>query len=133
MVEEMYVQEAKDESEEPNGDQPATASATAQIPTSHPTTTTTTTAVTHAKRSEINVHENDPSFVSFNTSETHPLPTSSAAAPTAAMHDTEACRKQPAGIRFVTSSGDVSLTLGLRHAGNVPEKSSFSVREFDSC
>ncbi|XP_076930799.1 BEL1-like homeodomain protein 2 [Bidens hawaiensis] len=28
-------------------------------------------------------------------------------------------------IRFGTSSGDVSLTLGLRHAGNLPEKASF--------
>ncbi|KAI3726232.1 hypothetical protein L1987_66029 [Smallanthus sonchifolius] len=28
-------------------------------------------------------------------------------------------------IRFGTASGDVSLTLGLRHAGNMPEKASF--------
>ncbi|KAF5791827.1 putative transcription factor Homeodomain-TALE-BEL family [Helianthus annuus] len=28
-------------------------------------------------------------------------------------------------IRFGTTSGDVSLTLGLRHAGNLPEKASF--------
>lgn len=33
-------------------------------------------------------------------------------------------------IRFGTTTGDVSLTLGLRHAGNMPEKSSFSVRDF---
>ncbi|KAL4369552.1 hypothetical protein GQ457_05G006720 [Hibiscus cannabinus] len=39
-------------------------------------------------------------------------------------------------IRLVgtTSTGDVSLTLGLRHAGNMPEKtSSFSVRDFEGC
>lgn len=38
-------------------------------------------------------------------------------------------------IRFgTTTAGDVSLTLGLRHAGNMPEKSStFSVRDFGSC
>lgn len=38
-------------------------------------------------------------------------------------------------IRFgTTSAGDVSLTLGLRHAGNMPEKSpSFSVRDFGGC
>ncbi|KAL3525760.1 hypothetical protein ACH5RR_014132 [Cinchona calisaya] len=40
-------------------------------------------------------------------------------------------------IRFGTSAGDVSLTLGLRHgAGNLPEKSSnatFSVRDFRGC
>ncbi|KAG5089537.1 hypothetical protein AAZX31_01G166800 [Glycine max] len=33
-------------------------------------------------------------------------------------------------IRFGTTPGDVSLTLGLRHAGNMPEKSPFSVRDF---
>ncbi|KAB2051645.1 hypothetical protein ES319_A12G068500v1 [Gossypium barbadense] len=33
-------------------------------------------------------------------------------------------------IRFGTTTGDVSLTLGLRHAGNMPENtSSFSVRD----
>ncbi|KAK8606795.1 hypothetical protein V6N13_052552 [Hibiscus sabdariffa] len=38
-------------------------------------------------------------------------------------------------IRLVgTTTGDVSLTLGLRHAGNMPEKSSsFSVRDFEGC
>lgn len=36
-------------------------------------------------------------------------------------------------IRFGTSAGDVSLTLGLRHAGNLPEKSTFSVRDFGGC
>lgn len=33
-------------------------------------------------------------------------------------------------IRFGTAAGDVSLTLGLRHAGNMPEKTPFSVRDF---
>ncbi|XP_061351947.1 BEL1-like homeodomain protein 4 [Gastrolobium bilobum] len=33
-------------------------------------------------------------------------------------------------IRFGTTAGDVSLTLGLRHAGNIPEKTTFSVRDF---
>eukprot|EP00257_Ricinus_communis_P018133 XP_015576757.1 BEL1-like homeodomain protein 4 [Ricinus communis] len=42
-------------------------------------------------------------------------------------------------IRFGTTTaaaGDVSLTLGLRHAGNMPEKntaSAFSVRDFGNC
>ncbi|CAK9315212.1 unnamed protein product [Citrullus colocynthis] len=38
-------------------------------------------------------------------------------------------------IRFGTTAGDVSLTLGLRHAGNIPDKtSSFSLRsEFGGC
>ncbi|MQL77039.1 hypothetical protein Taro_009441 [Colocasia esculenta] len=34
--------------------------------------------------------------------------------------------------RFGTS-GDVSLTLGLRHAGNMPEKGPFSARDFQGC
>ncbi|KAF7809763.1 BEL1-like homeodomain protein 4 [Senna tora] len=34
-------------------------------------------------------------------------------------------------IRFGTTAGDVSLTLGLRHAGNIPDKAApFSVRDF---
>lgn len=36
-------------------------------------------------------------------------------------------------IRFGTTAGDVSLTLGLRHAGNLPEKTTFSVRDFGGC
>ncbi|GMI86426.1 BEL1-like homeodomain 2, SAWTOOTH 1 [Hibiscus trionum] len=37
-------------------------------------------------------------------------------------------------IRFGTTAGDVSLTLGLRHAGNMPDKaSSFSVTDFGGC
>ncbi|KAF5958175.1 hypothetical protein HYC85_005400 [Camellia sinensis] len=36
-------------------------------------------------------------------------------------------------IRFGPTGGDVSLTLGLRHAGNLPEKSPFSVRDFGAC
>ncbi|XP_010254984.1 PREDICTED: BEL1-like homeodomain protein 4 [Nelumbo nucifera] len=36
-------------------------------------------------------------------------------------------------VRFGTTTGDVSLTLGLQHAGNLPEKSRFSVRDFGGC
>lgn len=36
-------------------------------------------------------------------------------------------------IRFGTTAGDVSLTLGLRHAGNLPDKGNFSVRDFAGC
>eukprot|EP00262_Sarcandra_glabra_P002221 TRINITY_DN1248_c1_g1_i1.p1 TRINITY_DN1248_c1_g1~~TRINITY_DN1248_c1_g1_i1.p1 ORF type:complete len:787 (+),score=140.68 TRINITY_DN1248_c1_g1_i1:399-2759(+) len=39
----------------------------------------------------------------------------------------------PTLVGFGTTSGDVSLTLGLRHAGNLPEKSRFSVRDFGGC
>ncbi|KAE8707716.1 BEL1-like homeodomain protein 6 [Hibiscus syriacus] len=37
-------------------------------------------------------------------------------------------------LRFGTTAGDVSLTLGLRHAENMPDKaSSFSVTDFGGC
>lgn len=38
-------------------------------------------------------------------------------------------------VRFGTTTGDVSLTLGLRHAGNIPDNNpSFSLRsEFGGC
>lgn len=37
-------------------------------------------------------------------------------------------------ISFGTTAGDVSLTLGLHHAGNMPDHtSSFSVRDFGDC
>ncbi|KAF8405154.1 hypothetical protein HHK36_010053 [Tetracentron sinense] len=36
-------------------------------------------------------------------------------------------------IRFGNPTGDVSLTLGLRHAGNLPENSLYSVRDFGGC
>lgn len=39
----------------------------------------------------------------------------------------------PTLISFGTTAGDVSLTLGLRHAGNLPEKNPFSVGDFGSC
>ncbi|KAK4791797.1 hypothetical protein SAY86_032210 [Trapa natans] len=40
---------------------------------------------------------------------------------------------QAAVMRFGTTAGDVSLTLGLRHAGNMQEKNSFQVTEFRGC
>ncbi|OVA04570.1 POX domain [Macleaya cordata] len=36
-------------------------------------------------------------------------------------------------LRFGTTMGDVSLTLGLRHAGNIPENSRYTVRDFGGC
>ncbi|KAI3462801.1 hypothetical protein Pfo_019464 [Paulownia fortunei] len=168
MVEDMYQQEAKDETEEQEGDQSSSTSPAnnAQTPTPHPTTTTTTTITTSTtsftpspgKRSEINAHENDPSFVAINSqyfsenqaklqhpnnNVSHPGATASPAAAQsfpAAMHETDTWQKYPTSagvestlIRFGTGAGDVSLTLGLRHAGNPPEKSPFSVRDFGSC
>ncbi|KAM0055377.1 putative transcription factor Homeodomain-TALE-BEL family [Helianthus debilis subsp. tardiflorus] len=65
--------------------------------------------------------------------------TTTAPPPFPATHEADACRRDDAAdmgstlIRFGTTASDVSLTLGLRHAGNLPEKTSYSVREFGGC
>ncbi|PIN21516.1 Transcription factor MEIS1 [Handroanthus impetiginosus] len=154
MVEDMYQQEAKEDTTLDPDHRDQTAAAAAQTPTSNPATTATTTCTTAItpppapKRSEINAPENDPSFIAINTqcfSDNHPnnsnvsaAPASSSAAaqPFPAMHEpnhTTNADIESTLIRFGTSSGDVSLTLGLRHAGNLPEKSQFSVRDFGGC
>ncbi|KAL2252321.1 UNVERIFIED_CONTAM: BEL1-like homeodomain protein 2 [Sesamum indicum] len=162
MVEEMYQQEAKEDTEQRERDQSSTSTGpahNAQTPTPpHPSTTTTTTTTTGAAaftpppggRSEINAHESDPSFVAINAhcfsenqaklqhvaKNNDSLP--AGATPLAAASSTTA---QPASraalnagiesrvMRFGTGAGDVSLTLGLRHAGNPTEKGSFTVRD----
>ncbi|KAI3503169.1 hypothetical protein L1887_31606 [Cichorium endivia] len=79
---------------------------------------------------------NIPSTTTGNTSAVPPSFT--------ATHDADTCRRGsiPGNdateigstlIRFGTTAGDVSLTLGLRHAGNLPEKTSFTVRDFGGC
>ncbi|XP_057768470.1 BEL1-like homeodomain protein 2 isoform X1 [Salvia miltiorrhiza] len=99
MVEEMYLQEAKDHSN------PTTTTAAAAADTSPP-----------PALAKINVLESDPSSVSFNTSENH-TDTNHASSPTAAPPHCFPPGVDPAIVRFGTSSGDVSLTLGLRHSG----------------
>ncbi|XP_077233218.1 BEL1-like homeodomain 4 [Tasmannia lanceolata] len=159
MVEEMYQQESKEDEDErdpdegKNQNQNQNQEQKAQTPK--------TMAETGAgKRSEINALENDPSQqhainrqrFSENQANiiddhqtgkeimgqmTHDLDTQRAG-----IDDT--CRLNefgttgngaplgPTRVRFGTT-GDVSLTLGLRHAGNLPEKTRFSVRDFGGC
>lgn len=149
MVEEMYQQEAKDDS----GNEQSSGSAHTPTPAAA-ATTSATTAITPPppKRSENSgaVPETDPSFIAINRqcftdNQANPsgagAASSSAARPFPAMQEAE--MQQPSGnnaenigstlIRFGASAGDVSLTLGLRHAGNLPEKSPFSVRDFGGC
>ncbi|KAL0461509.1 UNVERIFIED_CONTAM: BEL1-like homeodomain protein 2 [Sesamum latifolium] len=166
MVEEMYQQEAKEDTEQRERDQSSTSTGpahNAQTPTPpHPTTTTTATTVAAAftpppgGRSEINAHENDPSFVAINAhcfsenqaklqqhvaKNNDSLPagaTPLAAAASSATAQPASRAALNAGIesrvmRFGTSAGDVSLTLGLRHAGNPTEKGSFTVRDHFGC
>lgn len=93
-------------------------------------TAATPITVTSSKRSQINATDSDPSIVAINSfSENHAtFPTNT--------HDPDDCRRGNFSgdgtthmgstmIRFGTTSGDVSLTLGLRHAGNLPENTHF--------
>lgn len=101
------------------------------------------------RSSDINAYENDPSSLLLPSSSYSNVATASAAAPissyggSAAFSAVATCQQGVGGfddadmdgvnvIRFGTNpTGDVSLTLGLRHAGNMPDKDpSFCVREF---
>ncbi|XP_047960182.1 BEL1-like homeodomain protein 4 [Salvia hispanica] len=125
MVEEMYQQEAKDEPE--GNEQDRDQSSGSATPT-----TTTPPPISAAP-------ENDPSFIAINR-QCYTDNNGASASTSAAADD---CRDmQVAGsadnigstvIRFGANAGDVSLTLGLRHAGNLPEKSPFSIRDFGGC
>ncbi|XP_071701740.1 BEL1-like homeodomain protein 2 [Rutidosis leptorrhynchoides] len=79
----------------------------------------------YTKRSEFNDPENDPSILAINTqtssSEIHATAMSPSFPDT--VDDTSDDIGSSTLIRFGTTSGDVSLTLGLRHAGNLPETS----------
>lgn len=131
----------------------------AQTPTTASTATTvltpTTTTTSGNKRSHIiNASESDPSLVAINTPP-HPFSESDfpAASEAAPPPFDDSCRHRGSLIntadygttnldhhhnhnigstliRFGTTAGDVSLTLGLRHAGNIPDKAPFSVRDF---
>ncbi|XAR73919.1 hypothetical protein NMG60_11008045 [Bertholletia excelsa] len=137
---------------------PSSVAVTATVsPSAAPTLAATTT-----RRSEINALDSDPSGIAinrqcFSENQANPSPSSTATLPAAsghqfpAVHESDACRRMIGSeygtatgtdstadmgstlIRFGTTGGDVSLTLGLRHAGNLPEQSHFSVRDFGAC
>lgn len=143
MVEEMYQQEAKEREEEeaeenenqqqqqqqrrqqqtnnndtkPNNNENNFTVITAQTPT--------TMTLTH--------HESDSSFLPSIAAASHGG--SDAFTVATCQQDVSDFHVDDGGvnvIRFGTKqSGDVSLTLGLRHSGNIPDKNtSFSVRDF---
>ncbi|KAK4346553.1 hypothetical protein RND71_032892 [Anisodus tanguticus] len=113
-----------------------------------PAETATATAaitVTSGKRSQINGHDSDPSLSAINS---HISFSENQASFPTNIHDPDpsaaACRRgnffsgddnygttpntdnmESTMIRFGTTTGDVSLTLGLRHAGNLPENTHF--------
>ncbi|KAF5779405.1 hypothetical protein HanRHA438_Chr12g0570401 [Helianthus annuus] len=160
MVEEMYQKESNEEEEgDHNQDQDldehnninynktgpsssssssAAAAQTPMPPLPPPPTYTTTSTATPARRPEFNDPENDPSILAINTQNCF----SENQATTVITGNTFPAKHDHADvgstmIRFgtatATATGDVSLTLGLRQAGNLPEKSSFSVRDFGGC
>ncbi|KAK2411080.1 homeobox protein BEL1 protein [Trifolium repens] len=126
--------------------------------TSTPSSTTTPQPTSNNKRSNniiINANENDPSLTpiinnrqpfSENQAATQKTIVSEVAPPISdSMAIDDTCRhgsfvtadygstSADTLIRFgTTTSGDVSLTLGLRHAGNLPDKTSppFSLTDF---
>ncbi|KAK8685997.1 hypothetical protein V6N13_125025 [Hibiscus sabdariffa] len=125
MVEEMYQQETKAEGDDNNNTERERKSSN-NAQTSTPSTTPA------GKRSQINATENDPSLIAINTaqcfSENQSNPTTEVAPPTSQPFTT-AAHGVVAGtttggnadigstlIRLGTTAGDVSLTLGLRHA-----------------
>ncbi|KAL3833412.1 hypothetical protein ACJIZ3_008148 [Penstemon smallii] len=142
MVEEMYQQEAKDETHDDQEDhiRDHSTSSSVQIPPA--TSSTTTAAAAAAITPPPPPSENDPSFVAAIN---RPQQQQQQQQSFPVMQDADTCRNPVSAdmestlIRFGTSAGDVSLTLGLRHAGNLPEKSSsttptpFSVRDFGGC
>ncbi|KAJ8549982.1 hypothetical protein K7X08_033689 [Anisodus acutangulus] len=108
-------------------------------------TATINTTVASDKRSQINAPENNPSIVAMNR---HCLHESSSMAPQTnfpSIQDSDDILSRREGvsggeygttnmansetgstmIRFGTTAGDVSLTLGLRHAGILPENTHF--------
>ncbi|XP_027345650.1 BEL1-like homeodomain protein 4 isoform X2 [Abrus precatorius] len=132
------------------------STATAPPPTASPPTTIATAPT--GKRSDINAQDSDPSLAAINnrhqanSTATTVAATASEVVPPSELpphnNTDETCRHgslvtttdygtasatSDIGstlIRFGTTAGDVSLTLGLRHAGNMPEKTPFSVRDF---
>ncbi|PSS21351.1 BEL1-like homeodomain protein 4 [Actinidia chinensis var. chinensis] len=160
MVEDMYQQESKEESLEREWDQNTSGHAQTPTPTSTTTTATAKRFQINAQESDpslvaINTQCFPENAMSNTIVATATLPTTTATViqsfPT--IHEGDRCHRSsmPGAdygttattsidgdigstfTRFGTARGDVSLTLGLRHAGNPPERRTFSVRDFGDC
>ncbi|KAL3616440.1 hypothetical protein CASFOL_039830 [Castilleja foliolosa] len=138
MVEEMYQQEAKDDDVADQHDDHDHGDKYDHIAAQNPTPYIVAPAAVPASATSaaINVHhENDASFMA-DSNFANPAAGATAEHSFPAMHEPGNNSDDIEGtlIRFGTSTaGDVSLTLGLRHAGNLPEKGHFSVRDFGGC
>ncbi|WCJ30992.1 BEL1-like homeodomain 2 [Euphorbia peplus] len=160
MVEEMYQAESKDREDDGNEERKQNNTNVTHLnPSSTPpppplitSPTTATSATTGGGKRSTNTNENDPSHLQpinsqcINFPETQATNTTIvnnssaieevAPPPPPQYHDMEddTCQYGGTTIRFGTT-GDVSLTLGLRHAGNMSDQktSAFSVRDFGNC
>ncbi|CAN7136809.1 unnamed protein product [Brassica rapa subsp. narinosa] len=147
MVEEMYQQEAKEREEEELGENKKedyqhqrrhqqTNNKDTKPNESNFTLVQTITAQTPTTTMMTSTpHENDPSSLPPSTSVANApsLGVSGAFTVSTCQQDVSDFHVEDGVIRFGTKqAGDVSLTLGLRHTGNMPDNKnpSFSVRDF---
>lgn len=155
MVEDMYQQESKEEGEdddiETNAQTPMQSTPIATTTSS--TFTSTPPSATVVMRSEMNAPESDPSILAINTNFSDNQPPTHLYSSSNTPLSTVTCRRgdpeyvtagsnaddisNNTGSTLISfganTTGDVSLTLGLRHVGNMPEKNPFSVRDFGGC
>ncbi|KAF3676010.1 hypothetical protein FXO37_05544 [Capsicum annuum] len=143
MVEDMYQREAIEDDDDM---QNQNSTNNAQTPTSNIITNSNTQTFASDEKSPSNAPENDPSIVALNSHISSSMPTQTTNFPTIQDSDdtlprggavsgggeygtTNVANNSEIGstmIRFGTAvAGDVSLTLGLRHAGNLPEDTHF--------
>lgn len=121
MVEDMYQQEETEEREAFHAQTPTPCTNITTATTSTPTAqdfAATLTTTPPASRSDIimsNMADNDFSHLAINTQQQRFIGTATANADTGS-----------GAVKFGTTgtTGDVSLTLGLRHTGNMPENNS---------
>ncbi|KAH9611543.1 hypothetical protein KSS87_005158 [Heliosperma pusillum] len=125
MVEDMYQQEAKDEDDDDHIDQDddQTTSSNTNIPT---------TQQPQQQQEQQQLQQQQQQQPQDSTTLESQQPDFLQGVDVSSQFDEEA--DPTTMIRFGNTTGDVSLTLGLRHAGNAaPEKSDhFSVRDFGS-
>ncbi|URD99557.1 Homeodomain protein JUBEL1 [Musa troglodytarum] len=144
MVEEMYMQESKDEEErESETSQQRTQSPMQQQQGQRPETNAaseseaspSTSSITQRNHRLASSSENPPPGLSATHQSTGAIDDSVLIGDMYHHYGVAATSDlgPAAGIRFGTA-GDVSLTLGLRHAGgSTSEKSRFSARDFGGC
>uniref|UniRef100_A0A162AK02 Homeobox domain-containing protein n=1 Tax=Daucus carota subsp. sativus TaxID=79200 RepID=A0A162AK02_DAUCS len=151
MVEDMYQQESKEE-----GDEDEETETNAQTPMQSSTLASTAPSFTSTPPSTtvpINAPESDPSLLAINTTFSENQPPSHLYSASTTPLSTVTCHRRGdpeytaapnaedhsnnMGSTLISfganATGDVSLTLGLRHVGNMPEKNPFSVRDFEGC